>query len=802
MTRRGGKFAQCGLMLAMAAAWQGAALGQTFLFDATKAEMAGNADWVVDADLHNLKVSTAADGSGTTGTGGSESNPSQFPTPTAVGIISTTAETYWKGALSSWGVSLVQHGYGVQSLPFNGRITYGDSSNAQDLSNYKVFVVDEPNIAYTAAEKTAILNFVHNGGGLMMISDHSSSDRNNDGIDSPRIWNDLLTNNGIVINPFGITFNNNDISQDSNFVSTTAGNPLVSGIGGTLTHLQYSAGSEITIDPTKNSSVGAAVWSASGQPNNHVLAAYSSYGLGRVVAIGDSSPMDDGTGDTNDTLFVGWPSEGGKEVCMNGSAWLASSIVTPGIWMGGNSNWSDLTRWSGGSVPANDSSIHVKIDNSNASASAVTLDQNATIGDLTLDSGDSLTINSAKTLTLSGPGISTFSGSINNAGTISVKTTTARFLASGTWTGTIAATSATLDFAAGTHSFSSTFPFTGSGTIKFSGATITASTLNLGSNLTINHSAGNVSATSIHLGVSAGATSVYNLTGGTLNVSTLAIGNDAGAGHVTISGGQLTAASILIGSATGGTGDLAWSGGALAVNNLTINTGGSMTLATGHNKTLVLSALAITGGNLDLNDNFLIATYTASSPTTAIRQMLVNGYGPGDWSGNTGITSSIAHADISHHHTLAYAEASELRITTFGGQTITGDAVVIKYTYPGDSNLDGIVDLDNDFSLFVDGYNKQLSNPSALNAGNLWVNGDYNYDGVIDLDNDFSIFVASYAAYSQDPTQLAQLDAIINSMDLTTAQKNVLLASVPEPASLGLAAISAAPLLIRRRRRN
>jgi hypothetical protein len=28
------------------------------LFDATKAEMAGNGDWVIDADLHNLKANS------------------------------------------------------------------------------------------------------------------------------------------------------------------------------------------------------------------------------------------------------------------------------------------------------------------------------------------------------------------------------------------------------------------------------------------------------------------------------------------------------------------------------------------------------------------------------------------------------------------------------------------------------------------------------------------------------------------------------------------------------------------------
>ncbi|MFY0108250.1 hypothetical protein ABTP98_19440, partial [Acinetobacter baumannii] len=90
-------------------------------------------------------------------------------------------------------------------------ISYGNTANPQDLSYYSVFVVDEPNIIFTAAEKTAILRFVQNGGGLFMISDHDISDRNNDGYDSPDIWNDLMQNNSVQANPFGFTVNLDNI---------------------------------------------------------------------------------------------------------------------------------------------------------------------------------------------------------------------------------------------------------------------------------------------------------------------------------------------------------------------------------------------------------------------------------------------------------------------------------------------------------------------------------------------------------------------------------------------------------------
>ncbi len=161
------------------------------LFDATKAESAGNADWVIDADAHNISWSS---GPAVVGSG-NESNPQRIPTPLQSTITSSTVETYWNGGLSSWGIDLVKIGYSVETLPYNVAINYNNTSNAQDLSNYKVFIVCEPNIMFTTAEKTAIMQFVKNGGGLFMVSDHDQSDRNNDGNDSPSIWNDLMQGN-------------------------------------------------------------------------------------------------------------------------------------------------------------------------------------------------------------------------------------------------------------------------------------------------------------------------------------------------------------------------------------------------------------------------------------------------------------------------------------------------------------------------------------------------------------------------------------------------------------------------------
>ena len=60
------------------------------------------------------------------------------------------------------------------------------------------------------------------------------------------------------------------------------------------------------------------------------------YGTGRVVLVCDSSPADDGTGGSGNTLYVGWldPSVNGSHAALhlNASLWLAKilePITTP-----------------------------------------------------------------------------------------------------------------------------------------------------------------------------------------------------------------------------------------------------------------------------------------------------------------------------------------------------------------------------------------------------------------------------------------------------------------------------------------
>ncbi|WP_333599334.1 T9SS type A sorting domain-containing protein [Flavobacterium sp.] len=295
------------------------------LFDATKAETAGNADWVIDADTHNLGFSS---GPAITGTG-NEANPQRTPSPLQSNITSSTPETYWNGGLSNWGIDCVNQGYTVESLPYNGQITYGMTSNLQDLSNYKVFVIDEPNILFTDTEKAAIITFVQHGGGLCIISDHTISDRNNDGADSPQVLNDLLSNNTVQNNAFGIAFDYNDISQTSSNIANLPTNPILHGTAGTVSQVKWSNGTTMSLNTAQNSSVTGLVYKTgtSSTGSTNVLCAAATYQSGKVVAIGDSSITDDGTGDSGDTLYNGYITDANgnhQKLLMNAIIWLAT----------------------------------------------------------------------------------------------------------------------------------------------------------------------------------------------------------------------------------------------------------------------------------------------------------------------------------------------------------------------------------------------------------------------------------------------------------------------------------------------
>lgn len=282
------------------------------LFDNTKAEQAGNADWIIDDTF-------------------------PVPSPAQSGITPTSPESYWTGGISAFGVALVKRGYTVHTLTTTYGITYQNAANQYDLSNYDLFVVPEPNIKFTAAESIAIFNFVRDGGGLILIVDHGQSDRNNDGFDSPQITNLLDAQKlwGIRSQVFGET--NNNIVQTSTNVNTTPSDSIITGPWGNATGIAFHNGTTFTLYPAINPTVTADVWML-GMPQgstSNAMVAHSVYGNGRVVYVGDSSPVDDGTATPGNTVYTGWTELAGAKadsaIFLNAAQWATRrGVVVPG----------------------------------------------------------------------------------------------------------------------------------------------------------------------------------------------------------------------------------------------------------------------------------------------------------------------------------------------------------------------------------------------------------------------------------------------------------------------------------------
>jgi autotransporter-associated beta strand protein len=218
--------------------------------------------------------------------------------------------------------------------------------------------------------------------------------------------------------------------------------------------------------------------------------------------------------------------------------------------------------------------------------------------------------------------------------------------------------------------------------------------------------------------------------------------------------------------------------------------------------TLALTASGATGGTLDLTNNALVvrnANQAAAFASHAnINSLALNAFHDFAWD-QPGLTSSTVAADVAggtpsalgillnndgSGNALFYGDGGASGLPTFGGRIVDANSVLVKYTLLGDGDLNGVVD-SVDFALFQAGYGN-----AAPYVG--FAFGDYDYNGVIDS-VDFSLFQAGYQFGGAAPTQQMVTFAAANNLSLAPA-------AVPEPGTLGLLALGATTLLLRRRR--
>jgi len=235
-----------------------------------------------------------------------------------------------------------------------------------------------------------------------------------------------------------------------------------------------------------------------------------------------------------------------------------------------------------------------------------------------------------------------------------------------------------------------------------------------------------------------------------------------------IGGGRVSAGSLTSGTITGGVTTVAGvatvgtlSSGTLALagvgSSLSAMTGGRLSVSGDHEVSIGALSIAA-GGLIDVGEGG--ATVVAGLADADVRSLLLAGMNGGDWSGSSGVTSSVVAAQV------ALTQPRAVGWLDVGGSTL------FTYAAPGDTNVDRVVDLlDAANFLAAGGYDQPISAS--------WFDGDFNYDGYVDI-LDAAGFVSA-GLYDTGPYGPAPAFAPV--------------AAVPEPATWALLAAGLMPLL-------
>jgi hypothetical protein len=179
------------------------------------------------------------------------------------------------------------------------------------------------------------------------------------------------------------------------------------------------------------------------------------------------------------------------------------------------------------------------------------------------------------------------------------------------------------------------------------------------------------------------------------------------------------------------------------------------------------------GAQVDLTNNSAVIDYTGpvGSLVNDLRRQLQSGR----------LTSTSATLATG----LGYADNAVLGRTPFAGVAVDADSLLIKFTYFGDSDLDGDVDV------------ADLGNlASAWQTVAIWTGGDFDYNGTVDV-NDLGLLASNWQAgvgSPLGPKPTARPWAFADAL----ASFGLPAASVPEPA-IALLALSLVALRQRRR---
>ena len=245
------------------------------------------------------------------------------------------------------------------------------------------------------------------------------------------------------------------------------------------------------------------------------------------------------------------------------------------------------------------------------------------------------------------------------------------------------------------------------------------------------------------------------------------------AGYATLSGTlpvlKTGAGTLVLDQANTLTGSTTVQGGVLQLANTSalasspVAVAAGATLAVAPYLRTTVAGLGLSGSGLVDVTSGLVTVTSGLSATDLVAEIL-EGRGTGSWTGTSGIMSSVAAADVA------------LGIPRAVGWKENGDgSLTFAFAAPGDTNIDGVVDI-LDAANFLAGGAFDAGRPAS------WYEGDFSYDGVVDILDAADFFSTGlYDTGSYLPR--ASVSAV---------------AVVPEPATALMAAIALALLACRR----
>ncbi|HUB24233.1 MAG TPA: PEP-CTERM sorting domain-containing protein [Tepidisphaeraceae bacterium] len=331
-----------------------------------------------------------------------------------------------------------------------------------------------------------------------------------------------------------------------------------------------------------------------------------------------------------------------------------------------------------------------------------------------------------------------------------------------------------------------------------------------------NQTGGSNTTPELILGYLTGAVGTYNLSGaGALLVSGAEYVGYTGSGTFNQSGGSNTIGSgfsMYISYEQGAAGAYNLSGGMASVPaNLVVNAGGTLNVSNTGSLTVggelevnstgavnlnggstTVGNVAISGGMVNVNSPLIIDYGGNADPISSIVSYLASGFNGGMWNGAEMISTAVAALDASQSrlvYSLGYADGAD------GLTSVPSGEIEILPTLAGDAKLQGDVNF-GDFQILAQYFGKTGG----------WDEGNFTYGTTVDF-GDFQLLAQDFGASNSAITssELVSLNNFAAQFgDRLVANSDGVgfrLVSVPEPASVGLMAMTALVFARRKRRR-